>query len=166
MGMIFTGCRQRKTYPTKRSYEFRKVVSTLVKDLDERNNKDLVSYFAVDVRKKYGTSRIIEELKNAEEGIGKIKGYRAKEGGKSGHRGGVGETVISWELTLETDSGEYHVYINWSEGDDSAGEKLMLKTEGIERIGIYSKELDRFDTIEQFDDVNFPVQYPAKEQYE
>ena len=162
---LFSGCRQveRIIYPTKRSYNFNHVVDKIVEDLDRRDNKDLASYYAADVREKYGKSRIVEELKNAERGLGKIESYRTKEGGKSGHRGGLGETVICRELTIQTNSGEYHVYINWNEGDNSGGDQRLRETEGIERIGIYPEKMDKFDTKEQFADVNFPVQYPAKE---
>lgn len=163
--IFITGCSRLEKifYPTKRSYEFRKVVSTLVKDMDERDNKDLVSYFAVDVRKKYRASEIEKELGKAEKGLGKIRGYKEVDHGYSGHRGGVGETVTTWELTVDTDQGTYLVYINWSNGDDRKGtnNSLYRDTQGIEDFTIYSKEFKSYENLEQLYKVDFPVLYPS-----
>lgn len=64
---VFAGCSRidKIVYPTKRSYNFEQIEGQIVRDLEKRDNKDLVSYFAIKTRKKYGTSEIFKELGNA-----------------------------------------------------------------------------------------------------
>ena len=160
---ILSGCKplEKMLYPTKRSYNFNQVVDRIVDDLDDRNNRDLVSYFTIKVRKQYGTKNIIQELQNAEKGIGKIQKYHAEETGGSGHRGGLGETVRAWEIILDTNQGRYYVNVNWCEGDNSEGNRLVRETEGIKNIKIYSEEYNNSEGLDQFVDVDFPVLYPG-----
>ncbi len=161
--ILFTGCNYLKKtlYPTKRSYSFSKVEERLMKDLDERNNKDLVTYFTKQVQKKYGIEEIKKELANAEAELGKIHNFRSKERGKSGHRGGLGETVTAWQITLDTDCGRFYVVINWSSGDISGDDQLERETEGIKNIKIYSEEYNNLEGLKQFGNVDFPVLYPG-----
>ena len=160
---ILSGCKplEKMLYPTKRSYNFNQVVDRIVDDLDNRNNRDLVSYFTIKVRKQYGTKNIIQELQNAEKGLGKIRNFRSKERGKSGHRGGLGETVTAWQITLDTDCGRFYVVINWSSGDISGDDQLERETEGIKNIKIYSEEYNKLAGLKQFGNVDFPVLYPG-----
>ena len=170
--IMFTGCKplEKIMYPTKRSYEFDRIADQLVKDMNQKNNKDLVKYFAKDVRSKYGTDEIIQELEKVEDYIGTIKKYNLEEGGKSGHRGGLGETIVNWEFVFYTEKGIYLAHVNWSDGDDrrGTGNKKYRDTQGIERLGAYAKDLV-YDKNEKIIDpyltsrlaaIDFPVQYP------
>ena len=75
----------------------------------------------------------------------------------------MGETVTTWELTVDTDQGTYLVYINWSNGDDRKGtnNSLYRDTQGIEDFTIYSKEFKSYENLEQLYKVDFPVLYPG-----
>ena len=165
LAMVLVGCSpiQKLLYPTKRSYNFNQIADRIVKDLEERNNKDLVTYFTINMRKSYGKTEIIEELKKAETGLGKVRNYKLDEVGKSGHRGGEGETVTTWELTIYTDQGAYCACVDWSDGDDSKGldSKLYRNTEGIKRLMLIPKEFDTVENLSEFDGVDFPVLYPG-----
>ncbi len=163
VAMLITGCRsiQKIFYPTKRSYNFNQVVDRIVDDLDNRNNRDLASYFTIKVRKQYGTKNIIQELQNAEKRLGKIRNFRAKEGGGSGHRGGLGETVRAWDVVLDTDQGKFYAIVSWSSGDISKDEKLERETEGIKNLMLFSEEYNNSEGLDQFVDVDFPVRYPG-----
>ena len=160
---VFAGCSRidKILYPTKRSYNFEQIEGQIVRDLEKRDNKNLVSYFAIKTRKKYGTSEIIKELGNAEEGLGKVHKFQTKEAGRSGHRGGLGETITTWEIRLDTDQGRYLLFVNWSDGDNSKGEKLIRYTEGITDLTIYTEEFDTIENLEQLYKVDFPVLYPG-----
>jgi hypothetical protein len=160
---ILSGCKplEKIFYPTKRSYNFNQVVDRIVDDLDNRNNRDLASYFTIKVRKQYGTKNIIQELQNAEKGLGKIRNFRAKEGGGSGHRGGLGETVRAWDVILDTDQGKFYAIVSWSSGDISKDEKLERETEGIKNLMLFSEEYNNSEGLDQFVDVDFPVLYPG-----
>ena len=157
------GCKrlEKIIYPTKRSYGFNEIEKQVISDLEKGRNKELVSYFAIDIRKKYGTKEIIQELKNAEDGLGEVRDFHSKEIGKSGHRGGLGETITTWEIRLDTDQGRYLLFVNWSDGDNSKGEKLIRYTEGITDLTIYTEEFDTIENLEQLYKVDFPVLYPG-----
>lgn len=160
---VFAGCSRidKILYPTKRSYGFNEIEKQVISDLEKGRNKELVSYFAIDIRKKYGTEEIKKELANAEAELGKIHNFRSKERGKSGHRGGLGETVTAWQITLDTDCGRFYVVINWSSGDISGDDQLERETEGIKNIKIYSEEYNNLEGLKQFGNVDFPVLYPG-----
>ena len=157
------GCKrlEKIIYPTKRSYGFNEIEKQVISDLEKGRNKELVSYFAIDIRKKYGTKEIMKELKNAEDGLGEVRDFHSEEIGKSGHRGGLGETITTWEIRLDTDQGKFYAIVSWSSGDNSKDEKLERETEGIKNLMLYPEEYNNSEGLDQFVDVDFPVLYPG-----
>ncbi len=162
VAILATSCRKDNFY-SKRSNNFEWIEGKLVKDLDRRNNEELVSYFAVNIQKQYGKKEIQSELFNAEKELGKIRKYRVKERGYSGHRGGLGETVTTWEIKMDTDRGIFFVYVNWSDGDDRKGmdDKRYRDTQGIKNLTIYSEDFRTSEKLEELYKVDFPVLYPG-----
>lgn len=160
---VFAGCSRidKILYPTKRSYGFNEIEKQVISDLEKGRNKELVSYFAIDIRKKYGTKEIMKELKNAEDGLGEVRDFHSEEIGKSGHRGGLGETITTWETRLDTDQGKFYAIVSWSSGDNSKDEKLERETEGLKNLMLFSEEYNNSEGLDQFINVDFPVLYPG-----